>query len=89
MTKNEIITFVVKKFDEMSKTQSELLISVFTYLNPELETVIHNRHDLACHLADNGILIILLRKKLKLNGINFMTITMMSMGCSMKMKMVT
>lgn len=52
MTKNEIITFVVKKFDEMSKTQSELLISVFTYLNPELETVIHNRHDLACHLAD-------------------------------------
>lgn len=27
MTKNEIITFVVKKFDEMSKTQSELLIN--------------------------------------------------------------
>lgn len=52
MTKNEIITFVVKKFDEMSKTQSELLISVFTYLNPELETVIHNKHELACYLAD-------------------------------------
>lgn len=52
MTKNEIITFVVKKFDEMSKTQSELLISVFTYLSPELETVIHNKHELACYLAD-------------------------------------
>lgn len=39
MTKNEIITFVVKKFDEMSKTQSELLISVFTYLSPELQKV--------------------------------------------------
>lgn len=52
MTKNEIITFVVKKFDEMSKTHSELLISVFEYLNPKLETVIHNKHELACYLAD-------------------------------------
>lgn len=52
MTKNEIITFVVKKFNEMSKTQSELLISVFEYLNPKLETVIHNKHELACYLAD-------------------------------------
>lgn len=39
MTKNEIITFVIKKFNEMSKTHSELLISVFEYLNPKLETV--------------------------------------------------
>ena len=31
MTKNEIITFVIKKFNEMSKTHSELLISVFEY----------------------------------------------------------
>lgn len=52
MTKNEIITFVVKKFNEMSKTHSELLISVFGYLNPKLETVIHNKHELACYLAD-------------------------------------
>lgn len=52
MTKNEIITFVVKKFNEMSKTHSELLISVFEYLNPKLETVIHNKHELACYLAD-------------------------------------
>ena len=52
MTKNEIITFVVKKFNEMSKTHSELLISVFEYLNPKLETVIHNKHELACQLAD-------------------------------------
>lgn len=52
MTKNEIITFVIKKFNEMSKTHSELLISVFEYLNPKLETVIHNKHELACYLAD-------------------------------------
>ena len=52
MKKEEIFTFVVKKFDEMSKTHSELLISVFEYLNPELETVIHNKDDLACYLAD-------------------------------------
>lgn len=52
MTKNEIITFVVKKFNEMSKTHSELLISIFEYLNPKLETVIHNKHELACYLAD-------------------------------------
>ncbi len=31
MKKEEIITFVVKKFDEMPKTGLELLISVFTY----------------------------------------------------------
>lgn len=52
MTKNEIITFACKKFNEMSKTHSELLISVFEYLNPKLETVIHNKHELACYLAD-------------------------------------
>lgn len=52
MKKTEIITFVEKKFDEMSKTGLELLISVFRYLNPKLETVIHNKHELACHLAD-------------------------------------
>lgn len=52
MKKEEIITFVVKKFNEMPKTGLELLISVFTYLNPELETVIHNKHELACYLAD-------------------------------------
>ena len=52
MKKTEIITFVEKKFDEMPKTGLELLISVFTYLNPELETVIHNKYELACHLAD-------------------------------------
>lgn len=37
MKKEEIITFVVKKFDEMPKTGLELLISVFRYLNPDLE----------------------------------------------------
>ena len=52
MKKEEIITFVVNKFEGMSKTHSELLISVFTYLNPELETVIHNKHELARYLAD-------------------------------------
>lgn len=52
MKKEEIITFVVKKFDEMPKTGLELLISVFQYLNPKLETVIHNKHELACYLAD-------------------------------------
>ena len=52
MKKEEIITFVVKKFNEMPKTGLELLISVFTYLNPELETVIHNKYELACYLAD-------------------------------------
>lgn len=52
MKKEEIITFVVKKFSEMPKTGLELLISVFTYLNPELETVIHNKYELACYLAD-------------------------------------
>lgn len=52
MKKTEIITFVEKKFDEMPKTGLELLISVFQYLNPKLETVIHNKHELACHLAD-------------------------------------
>lgn len=52
MKKTEIITFVEKNFDEMSKTGLELLISVFRYLNPKLETVIHNKHELACHLAD-------------------------------------
>lgn len=52
MKKEEIITFVVKKFDELSKEDSKLLISVFRYLNPDLETVIHNKHDLVCHLAD-------------------------------------
>lgn len=52
MKKEEIITFVVKKFNKMSKTGLELLISVFTYLNPELETVIHNKYELACYLAD-------------------------------------
>lgn len=52
MKKEEIITFVVKKFNEMSKPGLELLISVFTYLNPELETVIHNKYELACYLAD-------------------------------------
>lgn len=52
MKKTEIITFVEKKFDEMSKTGLELLISVFRYLNPKLETVIHNKHELACYLAD-------------------------------------
>lgn len=52
MKKEEIITFVVKKFEGMSKTHSELLISVFTYLNQELETVIHNKHELARYLAD-------------------------------------
>lgn len=52
MKKTGIITFVEKKFDEMSKTGLELLISVFRYLNPKLETVIHNKHELACHLAD-------------------------------------
>ena len=52
MKKEEIITFVEKKFNEMPKTGLELLISVFTYLNPELETVIHNKHELACYLAD-------------------------------------
>lgn len=31
--------------------QNFLLVFLPT-LNPELETVIHNRHDLACHLAD-------------------------------------
>lgn len=52
MKKTEIITFVEKKFDELSKEDLELLISVFRYLNPKLETVIHNKHELACHLAD-------------------------------------
>ena len=52
MKKEEVFTFVVKKFEGMSKTQSELLINVFRYLNPKLETVIHNKHDLACYLAD-------------------------------------
>ena len=52
MKKEEIFTFVVKKFNEMSESHSKLLISVFRYLNPELETVIHNKHDLACNLAD-------------------------------------
>lgn len=52
MKKEEIITFVMKKFDEISKTDLELLISVFTYLNPELETVIYNKHELSCYLAD-------------------------------------
>ena len=52
MKKTEIITFVEKKFDAMSKTGLELLISVFRYLNPKLETVIHNKHELACYLAD-------------------------------------
>ena len=52
MKKEEIITFVVKKFNEMPKTGLELLIKVFTYLNPELETVIHNKYELACYLAD-------------------------------------
>lgn len=52
MKKEEIITFVVKKFEGMSKTHSGLLISVFTYLNQELETVIHNKHELARYLAD-------------------------------------
>ncbi len=52
MKKSKIITFVMKKFDELSKTHSELLISTFEYLNPELEPAIHNKHDLACYLAD-------------------------------------
>ena len=52
MNKEEIITFVIKKFNEMSKPGLKLLISVFTYLNPELETVIHNKYELACYLAD-------------------------------------
>lgn len=52
MKKTEIITFVEKKFDEMPKTGLELLISVFQYLNPKLETVIRNKHELACYLAD-------------------------------------
>ena len=52
MKKEEIFTFVVKKFDEMSKEDSKLLISVFRYLNPKLEPVIHNKHELACYLAD-------------------------------------
>ena len=52
MKKEEIFTFVMKKFNEISKTDLELLISVFTYLNPELESVIHNKHELACYLAD-------------------------------------
>lgn len=51
MKKTEIITFVEKKFDEMPKTGLELLISVFRYLNPKLETVIHNKHELACHFS--------------------------------------
>lgn len=52
MKKTEIITFVEKKFDELSKEDLKLLISVFRYLNPKLETVIHNKHELACYLAD-------------------------------------
>lgn len=52
MKKEEIITFVVKKFNKMPKTGLKLLISIFTYLNPELETVIHNKYELACYLAD-------------------------------------
>lgn len=52
MKKEEIITFIVKKFNKMSKMESKLLISVFQYLNPELETVIHNKYELACYLAD-------------------------------------
>lgn len=52
MKKEEIITFIVNKFNKMSKMESKLLISVFQYLNPELETVIHNKYELACYLAD-------------------------------------
>ena len=88
MKKTEIITFVEKKFDELSKEDLELLISVFRYLNPKLETVIHNKHELACHLADKWYTDNITKEVLKLNGRNFMTIMMMSMGCSMKMKMV-
>ena len=52
MKKEEIITFIVNKFNKMSKMESKLIISVFQYLNPELETVIHNKYELACYLAD-------------------------------------
>lgn len=52
MTKGDIVNILLKKFDGMSKTSSELLISVFRYLNPQLETVIHNKYELVCYLAD-------------------------------------
>ena len=52
MNKEEIITFIVNKFNKMSKMESKLLISVFQYLNPELESVIHNKYELSCYLAD-------------------------------------
>lgn len=52
MKKEEIITFIVNKFNKMSKMESKLIISVFQYLNSELETVIHNKYELACYLAD-------------------------------------
>lgn len=59
MKKEEIITFIVNKFNKMSKMESKLLISVFQYLNPELESVIHSKYELVCYLADkwytNGI----------------------------------
>ena len=52
MTKGDIVNILLKKFDVMSKTSSELLISVFRYLNPQLETVIRNKYELVCYLAD-------------------------------------
>lgn len=52
MKKEEIINFVLNKFNKMSKEESELLISVFIYLNPELETVVYNKYELTCYLAD-------------------------------------
>ena len=52
MTKGDLVNILLKKFDVMSKTSSELLISIFRYLNPQLETVIRNKYELVCYLAD-------------------------------------
>lgn len=52
MTKGELANILLKKFNDMSKVNSDFIVSSFRYLNPQLDSVIYNKYELVCYLAD-------------------------------------
>lgn len=52
MIKGDIVNILLNKFNNLSKEQANFIISSFRFLNPRLQSVIYNKYELVCYLAD-------------------------------------
>lgn len=46
------VNFILIEYNRLSKNEQDILIKMFRWMNPVLNTVIYNKYELACYLAD-------------------------------------